>query len=199
MNRYTGKTIGALVAAVLACSVTQCNKHDHQHHQTLESSHMAKGSLFDLELSFTDAKNQPVTLRSLAGNPVIMSMVYTRCQSICPTMAGNMLSIQQKLNEKDRARTTFVLVSFDSADSPEDLAAFARKMRLDDRWVMLRGDADSVRQLGAALGFQYRKNPDGGFSHSATTYVLDQKGRVAFKRDGTTAAAGEFRTEIEKL
>lgn len=190
--------------AVTGCALalggaTGCDKHDHHKHTTLSGGEAAAGSIYDLKVPFTDAKGKAATPGDLKGSPVVVSMIYTRCQSICPALAGNMLTIQKGLPPKDRARTKFLLVSFDNGDTTADLATFAGKLKMDDRWTLLRGEEDSIRQIAAALGFQYRRAPDGNFAHSATTYLLNGKGEVVFRKDGTVGAPEEFAQQIKAL
>lgn len=187
------------LAMSLALGISACKKGEHHHHDTLSGTKASAGSLYDLPLQFTDAKGRKSWFSSLQGSPIVLSMIYTRCQSICPTLAGNMIAIQKALAEKDRARTKFVLVSFDSGDSPADLASFSGKLRMDEHWTLFRGEPDEVRQFAAAIGFQYRRNPDGIFAHSATTYLLNAKGETVFRMDGTVGAPAEFAKKIADL
>ena len=203
-TRYSeDRSIGSLIAVLAICCVCalviNCGKEKHHHHETMSGGTASGGSLYDLSLNFVDAAGKERALRSLQGAPVVLSMIYTRCQSICPTLAGNMLSIQKGLKPNDRTRTRFVLVSFDSGDSSADLAQFAQKLKMDEHWTLLRGAEGDVRQLSAAIGFQYRRSPDGVFAHSATTYILNAKGEVVFRKDGTVGAPDEFREKLSSL
>jgi len=87
--------------------------------------------------------------------------------------------IERALNDGERARIGFLLVSFDPArDDTAALRSVADKRRLDPaRWTLARtGEAD-VRRLAALLGVRYRALQDGEFNHTSALVLLDADGR----------------------
>jgi protein SCO1/2 len=88
--------------------------------------------------------------------------------------------------EASDADVGFVLVSLDPArDSSGRLAAFAREHGLAaDRWTLLGGGDDDVRELAAALGVRYRRLSPAELAHSNTLTLLDASGAVAYQRAG---------------
>ena len=46
------------------------------------------------------------------------------------------------------------------------------------RWTLAHADEASVRRIAAALGIQYRRLPNGEFSHSTIISVLDPAGKI---------------------
>ncbi|MCR9143363.1 MAG: SCO family protein [bacterium] len=189
--------ITAGVLAVLFVFVA-CHEQDHEH-VSMPGGEISPGSIYDLDLMFTNRRAESVPLNQLAGGPLIFSMIYTRCTSVCPTQAGNMLRIQNALAPEDREKVRFVLMSFDPDDSSADLAEFGSKLGLKENWRLLGGDPDMVRQLAAALGFQYRKNPGGEWSHSAAIYLFDAKGAVRYRSEGLQGKPDEFAKHLKHL
>ncbi len=200
LNVFQQYKIFSVAVLIVATFAFRCKEeHSHHGHQALETSSASKGSVYDLDLGFTNQREEPVDLRKFSGAPAIVSMIYTRCDSVCPIQAGNMLRIQQSLAPADRNRVQFVLFSFDENDRPGDMARFAEKMRLTTNWTLLTGKPDSVRELAAAIGFQYRKNQQGVFSHSAVIYLLNEKGEVIYQKEGTAGTQNEFAEQISRL
>lgn len=135
------------------------------------------GSLYALPLRFTAHDGTPLDLAELRGRPVVVAMVYLSCTMTCPVITSELQAVQAKLSAGARARTTFVLASFDPArDSAPVAQAFATRMGLDPHWRVLTGSPASVRRLAVLLGVSYRRLPSGDFDHSNQVTVLDVDG-----------------------
>lgn len=141
-------------------------------------------SVYELETAWTDQAGQARTLPSLAGRPQVVAMVYTNCAHTCPAIIAEFKRLEATLPPS--AETTgFVLVSLDPArDTPARLAEFARSARLDpDRWTLLTGDEDGVRETAAVLGIRYRPEDGGEYSHANAYRVLDAEGRIVHRQE----------------
>lgn len=141
-------------------------------------------SVYDLETAWTDQMGQARTLRSLAGRPQVVAMVYTHCAHTCPAIIAEFKRLEATL-PAGAVETGFVLVSLDPArDTPERLAEFAESARLDPaRWTLLTGDEDGVREMAAVLGIRYRPEPGGEISHANAYTVLDAEGRIVHRQE----------------
>ncbi len=113
-------------------------------------------------------------------------MFYGNCMSACPVLLRDAELIEKALPETDRARTHFLMVTFDPEhDTPERMAAYAAEKGLDrERWSFLTADERAVRRLAGALGVRYRPDGAGGFAHTNLITVLDEGGVVATQLEG---------------
>lgn len=135
------------------------------------------GSLYALPMRVTAQDGRPLDLSELRGRPVVIAMVYLSCTMTCPIITSELQAVQGALSPAARARTTFVLASFDPArDSAPVAHAFATRMGLDPHWRVLTGSPASVRRLAVLLGVSYRRLPSGDFDHSNQVTVLDADG-----------------------
>ena len=77
-------------------------------------------------------------------------------------------------------------MSIDSKrDTPAELAAFREKRQLArERWTLLRGGADDVRELAALLGVNYAEDSRGQFAHTNLITLLNAEGEIAFQHAG---------------
>ncbi|MCX6951570.1 MAG: SCO family protein [Verrucomicrobia bacterium] len=91
-----------------------------------------------------------------------------------------------------RAKTAFVLVSFDVArDTTAVLAKYRAERALDGQWTLLRGDDNAVRELAALLGVKFKQEADGSFSHSNLVTILNREGEVVHQRVGLKGGLDE--------
>jgi cytochrome oxidase Cu insertion factor (SCO1/SenC/PrrC family) len=58
---------------------------------------------------------------------------------------------------------------------------FPRPRAQRERWTLLRGGADDVRELAALLGVNYAEDARGQFAHSNLITLLNADGEIAFQ------------------
>jgi len=144
----------------------------------------AGDSLYALELAFTTDGGETLQLAELAGQAVIVALLFTRCPSVCPTLVRDLVALDASLPPAQRERTRFVLLSIDPEhDTVAALAAYRARMRLEPRrFLLLRGTVSAVRELAASIGFGYGAEPGALPSHSRLVTLLDARGRIAVQR-----------------
>jgi protein SCO1/2 len=141
------------------------------------------GSIYNLEVTLTDANGTEHGLDVHRGHPVLVTMFYGSCPMACPLLIDTMRSIERSANPPDRERLRMLLISIDpERDTVANLSALGTSRKLDkSRWTLARTDATSVRKIAAVLGIQYRKLPDGSYNHSSIVTLLTPEGEIAFQ------------------
>ncbi len=136
-------------------------------------------SIYALESTWTDQAGKSMKLEALAGEPVLVAMIYTTCRAACPLTVQDMKAVERRLDPATRAKVRFVLVSFDpKRDTPAALLKLAKGDGLDlARWTLLTGRDDDVRELAAVLGMKFRA-AGAQFVHSSIISVLDAQGVI---------------------
>ncbi len=127
-----------------------------------------------------DVAGQPFTLDSLRGKPLVVSMIYTSCHHVCPTITQNLntaIDIAREALGGDSFSA--ITVGFDWAvDTPDRMRLYASERRIDvPNWHFLAGDNISIDGLTRDLGFQFFPSAK-GFDHLTQTTVLDADGAV---------------------
>jgi protein SCO1/2 len=143
-------------------------------------------SLYLLDSTWTSDVGRKIKLGALRGRPQVMAMFFTHCEYACPIIVGELKAIESKLAPDVLAKVDFLLVSMDAKrDTPEELASFRKKRDLArERWTLLRGEADDVRELAALLGVNYTEDARGQFAHSNVITLLNAEGEIAFQHLG---------------
>ncbi|MES2695785.1 MAG: SCO family protein [Verrucomicrobiota bacterium] len=142
-------------------------------------------SLYQFDAIWTNDAGRPVRLAMLRDRPVVVAMFFAQCEYACPLLVADLQRLRQSLSTEVRAKTQFVLVSFDSArDTPAALRAYRERMSLDAGWTLLRGDSAAVQDLAMLLGVKFKQDARGQFAHSNLITVLNAEGEIAHQLAG---------------
>ena len=158
-------------------------------------------SLYLLDSKWTSDIGKTVPLSVLRGRPQVVAMFFTHCEYACPIIVNDMRKLEAALLANVRAKTDFLLVSFDAKrDTAATLAAFRKKENLPiASWTLLRGAEDDVRELAALLGINYAQDARGQFAHSNVITVLNAEGEIAFQQTGLGQNLAALTSAIGKL
>lgn len=158
-------------------------------------------SIYQVKSSWVDQTGQKIELASLAGKPVVISMVYLSCTFSCPTTVQHMKALQKLLPKSLKRDVQFVLVSFDGEhDTPAVMQKYAAKRHLaypEWRFITTKNEAD-VRELASLIDFKYKKIGDGDYEHSFGIVALDASGRVLGSTIGATMKEQDLVPLLEK-
>jgi protein SCO1/2 len=143
-------------------------------------------SLYLLDSTWTSDVGRRIKLGALQGRPQIVAMFFTQCEYACPILVGELKALEAKLPDEVRGKVDFLLVSMDpKRDTPAELASFRRKRELTpERWTLLRGEADDVRELAALLGVNYAEDARGQFAHTNLITLLNAEGEIVLQHAG---------------
>jgi protein SCO1/2 len=161
----------------------------HEHHTASESSltigiDEKLGQRIPLNLTFSDEQGRRVGLEEFFRKPVILSLVYYTCPSVCPRIMSGIAQVLGRMQMDSGESFSVVTVSFDETDVPA--AALAKKKNYikaigkpfpDDDWRFLTGDKETIRQLTDAVGFRFQRQGD-AFEHPSALIVLSPDGKV---------------------
>jgi protein SCO1/2 len=132
------------------------------------------------DIALTGADGGRVTLAQFRGKPLLVSLVYTGCADICPTVIENLAAASRAAEETfGKGSFNILTVGFDTRrDTPDRMRSFARTHRAGgENWLFASADAATLDRLAAAVGFDFAASA-GGFDHPAQVTVVDDEGRV---------------------
>ncbi|MGH9692723.1 MAG: SCO family protein, partial [Bryobacteraceae bacterium] len=121
-------------------------------------------SALPLDTVFHDEANQAVPLRTYFGDkPVVLSLVYFNCTSLCPMSLRETLSGLRRVSLEPGRDYNVVVVSFDPKDTAEAAAKAKDEYRqqfnragYDAGFHFLTGDEAAIVKLTSAAGWRYR-------------------------------------------
>jgi protein SCO1/2 len=137
-------------------------------------------SLYQMHENLTNQDGASIDLDVYRGRMVLVTMFYGSCPATCPLIIDTLRAIERKVDPAQSAQLRVLLVSFDSEhDTPAALRELAQTRHIDtSRWTLAHADEAAVRRIAAALNIQYRKLPDGQFSHATVISALDAGGAI---------------------
>jgi protein SCO1/2 len=137
-------------------------------------------SLYQMHEDLLNQDGKAIDVDVYRGQKVLVTMFYASCPATCPLIIDTLRAVERKLDDPGRKDLRVLLVSLDAErDSPAALRQLADTRRIDTtRWTLAHADANAVRRIAAALGVQYKKLPDGQFSHATVISALDADGKI---------------------
>ncbi len=151
--------------------------------------------------SFTDQDGQTITEKTVKGKIYVANFMFTRCASICPKMASNLLMVQEKFKNDDK-----ILILSHSVTPDMDSVAVLKKYAtthgiISRKWYLLTGKQEDIYRIakkeyfaGNIIGY-YQKGSE--FLHTENVILLDKKRRIRGIYNGTLSI--EMKRLIEDI
>ncbi len=129
-------------------------------------------------MTFVNQLGKTVTLDSLKGKILVIDFFFSRCPTICPSMAKSMKRLQNSfVNSKDSI-VQFISISIDPThDSVPQLRKFANQFTSNhDSWWFVTGDKKSIYDFAL---HEIKANiadvgADTAFPHTEYFFLLDR-------------------------
>lgn len=168
--------------------------------EALRTSQAAIGRTLE-GYTFTAADGTPLTFEQLRGRPVVLSLVYTSCYYVCPSLT---LRLRETVKVARAAlgadAFSVVTLGFDTPnDTPARMATYARERGIGGAdWRVASADAATMSRLVRDVGFTYVPSPK-GFDHITQTTLLDSAGRVVLQVYGEDFAPPAVVEPLKRL
>jgi protein SCO1 len=133
-------------------------------------------------VSLVDQAKRPFSLRALEGRTVVLSFIFTHCQTSCPLQTQALVGVQRALSK----RVQLVSVSIDPLrDTPQELTEYAEAMGAQlDNWSFVTGHPQEIAWLHKHFGAQVKRGSGDQLDHRVAVYLLDAHGQLAQKYVG---------------
>ena len=117
---------------------------------------------------------EPCGLYQPPSGPYVVRFFFTRCGSVCPTLTSNLRPVTAPI----------VSLSVDpDEDTPETMAAYARREGLPGNWSFAHGDVGRIHEFARESLFcgpeDFRRTASGKeVMHSEKLFLVDARGRL---------------------
>lgn len=142
-----------------------------------------------LDLKFVDQAGREVQLREYfrGERPVLLTLVYYRCPSMCGVVLEQQLHALQKLEWSPGQEFQVLTVSINPQETPR-LAQEKRRTFLaaldrptaEQGWNFLTGNEQQIKALADAVGFHYQFDlASQEYAHAAGLFVCTPSGKLS--------------------
>lgn len=130
------------------------------------------------DVILTDDRGKQFRLSAFAGQPLIVSPIFTRCPHVCTMITSSLRDAVEPVEGLGKSYNVLT-ISFDPADTIESMRAYREELELPDAWKLAIASPDQLDAILTALDFQYVALEDGGFAHANVIAVVDGGSRIA--------------------
>ncbi len=146
------------------------------------------------DFALTDQAGNSVHLSDFLGKIVVVDFIYTRCPlpDVCPRLSANFASLSKKMPEVE-----FLSITIDPQfDTPEVLAAYAKRWQAGPSWRFLTGTGEQIREVAETFGLVYWPE-EGSITHTVATAVIGRDGALKAQIDGAGYRPDQLKALIE--
>lgn len=131
--------------------------------------------------SLIERSGSPLEKSTLAGRPVIVDFIFTRCPASCPRLTARMKELEKRLPGSSNVRLLSISVD-PEYDRPEVLRRYAQGWGAGERWLFATGERTAIWAL-IRKGFllPVEETPQDATSpilHSNRFALIDGEGRL---------------------
>lgn len=192
MNKLLALVFRGIVVLSAFCFLfTSCNEEKKERlpilgHKEITASDTVYHTIGNFKLVNQDSAI--ITDETLQGKIYVADFFFTSCRTICPIMKTQMHRVYEAIQDDPD-----VLIVSHTIDPEYDTVAllndYAERLGAEsDKWHFLTGNKDSIYYLAQTSYFvtamEDQQEPD-GFIHSGAFLLIDKKGRIRGKYDGT--------------
>lgn len=139
--------------------------------------------------------NQVVSFDRFRGRRVVLNFIFTRCPvaTMCPASTAKMMALQAAAKARGVKNLELVSITLDPVyDTPAVLRSYAQGRGIDTtNFSFLTGPESAVRDLLTSFGVLVTPG-ESIFKHTLATVLIDEKGRIVHRVDGSAWNPEEF-------
>ena len=173
------------------------------HQDTFEKGREAYREVGDKAPDFVlyDQNGRVVDSARFRGRQVMLNFIYSRCPvaNMCPLSTTKMVASQKLARQSGVPNAEFVSITLDPAyDTPGVLRDYADDRHIDtSNFSFLTGPEPAIRDLLTQFGV-IAEFKDGILNHTLATLLIDEKGVVRWRADGSSWEPREFVERMHK-
>lgn len=145
------------------------------------------GAQLPLDVPFTDDEGHPVTLRQYTGKPIVLTLVYYTCPSLCDLVLNGLVRSVHGLKFTAGDDFQVVAISFD----PRENSPLARDKKANylksygrpgtaNGFHFLTGTEASSKMVANAVGFKYAYDSNSNqYAHPSAIMIATPEGKIS--------------------
>lgn len=153
------------------------------------------------DFALYDQDGRVVQASRFLGRRIVLNFIFTRCPDpkMCPASTAKMMALQEGAKKEGIGDIEFISVSLDPKyDTPGVLRKYADDHGIDTtNFSFLTGPQIAVTNLMAQLGV-IAIEKDGLITHSLSTLLIDENGKIIHREDGTGWPVEQFMARLRQ-
>lgn len=153
------------------------------------------------EFTLLDQEGNVVDSNRFRGKQVLLNFIFTRCPipNMCPAAVARFQQVQSLAKENEITNFELVSISLDPEyDTPGVLKEFALQRMIDtSNYTLLTGPDLAVKSLLRQFGVLTNLKGD-LLNHTLATLLIDEKGKIIHRVDGSTWNPNDFAQRLRK-
>ena len=161
-----------------------------------------------MDIEFRNEKDEVIRIGDLfTDKPVLLSMVYYGCPSLCTLVLDGMVAGIDGQKEEFRLGDAFTVISVSidpretGALATEKKGNYLANVHVDGKeanWHFLTGDEASIEALAETVGFRYYYDESTDqFAHGSGVMIATPEGKMSSYYMGIEYLPGNLRTALE--
>lgn len=147
------------------------------------------------DFALYDQEGKVVEAGRWRGKQVMLNFIFTRCTvaTMCPAATAKMMQTQRLAREAGVPNLELVSITLDPEnDTPGALKEYAIQRGIDtSNFSFLTGPEGAIKDLFKQFGI-LTEMKGGVLNHTLATLLIDERGRIVFRADGTGWSPTEF-------
>lgn len=145
------------------------------------------GKSINLDLAFTDQNNKVTKISDMLadGKPVLLTLNYYRCSTLCSIQLINFAKSLKELGWKIGKDFKVATISFDPTDKPSDALNKQQEYlnlvgQENGNWNFYVGNDENIKALTEQIGFYYNYDPiSKEFAHAAAVFFITPDAKIS--------------------
>ncbi len=153
------------------------------------------------DFALYDQSGRVVQSSRFRGKQIMINFIYSRCPiaTMCPAATAKMMSVQRLARDAGVTNLELVSITLDPAfDTPGVLKEYADTRGIDTgNFSFLTGPENAIKDLLTQFGVIAEFEGD-LIKHTLTTLLIDAKGKIAHRADGSPWEPSEFIAKMRR-
>lgn len=150
------------------------------------------GNKIPMDIEFYTSSGDTVSLNQVIDKPFLLALVYYECPGICSPMLTELAWVADRVQLEPLEEFEVVTLSFDPRETPELAAKWKKnyfnslKRNFPDKaWTFLTGNAENIKKITEAAGFNYKPSKE-DFLHAGAVIAVSPDGKISRYIYGST-------------
>ena len=153
------------------------------------------------DFALFDQNGNAIRHTTFRGKRMVLNFFFTRCMipKMCPAATARLVRLQREAKKKQIDGFQIISISFDPEyDTPGVLNDYGTQRGIDfGNYSLLTGDKQAIEDMMKQFGILVFPE-DGTLNHTMATLLIDEKGKILYRKNGSRWSVRDFLDRLSK-